>query len=76
MPTLGVVAGRDGAADAAFDLDAENERQQQLDAAHAAQLGEREQRRRHWSGRMDDGRNVCVAKIEHVGGGRVEERGT
>jgi hypothetical protein len=25
---------------------------------------------------MDDGRNVCVAEVEHVGGGRVEERGT
>jgi len=70
------MAGRDGAADPAFDLDAENECQQQVDAAHAAQLGEREQRRRHRSGRMDDGGNVGVAKIEHIGGSRVEERGT
>jgi hypothetical protein len=73
VPALGVVAGRNGTPDPAFDLDAENERQQQFDAAHAAQLRQREQRRRDWSGRMDDGRDMGVAKIQNVGCGRVEK---
>ena len=35
--------------------------------AHASQLGEREQRRRDRSSRMNGGRNVGVIEIEHVG---------
>src|SRR5205807_2008614 len=46
VPALGVVAGRDGVADPAFDLDTEDESREQLRSGHVAQLGEREQRRR------------------------------
>jgi hypothetical protein len=57
----------------AFDLDAENECQQQFDAAHAAQFRQRKQRWCHRGGRMDDGRDMRVAKIHDVGGGRVHK---
>jgi hypothetical protein len=67
------MAGRDGVADPAFELDAEPEGEQQLGAAHASQLGQREQRRRHRRGRMNDGRKMGVAEIEHVGAGRVQK---
>ncbi len=73
MPPLGIVAGRDSAADPAFDLDAENERLQQLNAAHAAQLRQREQRRRDGGSRMDDRPHMRVAKIKHVRSGGVEK---
>ena len=73
VPALGVVAGRDGAADPALQLDAEQEGEQQVGPGHAPQLCQRQQRRRHRRGRMDHGRQVGVAEIEHVGAGRIQE---
>ena len=75
MPALGIVAGRDGAADPAFDLDAQHEGQQQLGSGDAPHLGQRQQRRRHGRGRVYDGGEMRVAIVEDVGAGAVQEGG-
>ena len=67
------MAGGDRPSDPAFELDAKNERQQQLGAGQRPQLGEREQRRGDRRGGMNDGRNVGVAEIERIGARGVQE---
>jgi hypothetical protein len=74
VPALGIVAGKDRAADPAFDLDAEHEGCEQIATGDRPQLGEREQRRRDRRGRMNGGRDVGIVEIEDVGARRVQER--
>ena len=67
--------GRDGKADAAFDLLPDREAEQQVAPADAPQFGERQQRRRNRRGRMDHGAQMGVAEVVDIGAGGVEEGG-
>ena len=69
-----VVRRRDRIADPARDLDADRERIEQIDAAHALQLRQRVERRHDRRGRMDHGRQMGVAEVVDIGAGRVEKR--
>jgi hypothetical protein len=66
---------RDRAADAALDLEAQREGQEQVRPADAADLGESQQRRRQRRSRVDDRRQMGVAIVEDVGPCRVQEGG-
>ena len=69
------MARRDREPDAAFHFLAEDERDNEIAAAHRLELGERQQRRRQWRGRMDRSRHMGVAEVEHIGAGGIKERG-
>ena len=66
--------GIDGVADPAFDFGAEDERVQEVAAGNGLLFGEREDRRRHGTGRMDDGLEVRVVEVEHVRAHAVQKR--
>ena len=75
MPSAGVVLGRYGIAQAAFDLHAESKGEQQVTARDGAHLGKSEQRRGHGSGRMNDRTQVRVVEIEDIAACGIEEGG-
>src|SRR5271156_157082 len=60
--------------DAALDLLAKHESKNEIAAANALQLAERQQRRRERRGRMYHGRDMGIAEVEHVGAGGIEKR--
>ncbi len=68
------MAGRDHAADPAFDLEAENEGEQQRLAADFAQLGQCERGRCDRRGGMDHRREMRIAEVEDIGAGGIQER--
>ncbi len=75
VPAALVMPWRNGVADAAFGLDAENECVQQVLARCGPLLGEGEQRRRDRRARVDHGGEVRVVEVQNVGAHRVDERG-
>ena len=74
MPADIVVAGIDGVADAALDLDAEHERVQELRSRDRRVLRQREDRRRDRAGRVDHGLEMRVVEVERVRRDAVHQR--
>ena len=74
VPAAVVVIRVDRVADAARHFDAEHEGVDQRAAAQAQVFGQRQRRRRHRPGRVDDGLQVGVVEVEGMGGHAIHER--
>ncbi len=73
VPAFGVVRRRHRQPDAARNLLADHQREQEVAAADHLRLGERQQRGHDRRGRVDRGRHVGIAEIEHVGARGIDE---
>jgi hypothetical protein len=75
VPTPPIMARRHRKPDPAFNLGAEHESENEIAAAHASQFAKRKKGRGHRRGRVNHGRHVGVAKVEHIGARGIEKRG-
>jgi hypothetical protein len=75
VPAPPVMAWRHRKPDSAFNLGAEHESENEIAAAHASEFTEREQGRGHRGGRVNYGRHVGVAEVEHIGARGIEKGG-
>ena len=74
VPADVVMVGVHGVADAAFHLHPEDQRMEEVAAGDGPVLGQGQQRCGHRPGGMDDGPQVGVVEVEHVGAQAVEQR--